>query len=70
MKQLTEKRVEPLLADNEDLALSGEVSKQSIDNLSKQISKIEPLQSKTALFPCKGNTCPFNLFQLPFTERL
>lgn len=31
----------PLLADNEDLALSGEISKQSIDYLSSQIIKIE-----------------------------
>jgi transposase len=33
--------VAPLLADDEDLALSGEVSKQSIDDLSRQIAKIE-----------------------------
>jgi transposase len=33
--------VAPLLADNDDLALSGEVSKLSIDYLSAQIIKIE-----------------------------
>ncbi len=41
MKQITKNHVTPLLADNEDLALSGEVSKQSIDYLSRQIIKIE-----------------------------
>jgi transposase len=41
MKQTTNDHVTPLLADNEDLALSGEVSKQSIDYLSQQIVKIE-----------------------------
>lgn len=41
MKQTSENHVAPLLADDEDLALSGEVSKQSIDDLSRQIAKIE-----------------------------
>ncbi|MBU0945176.1 MAG: transposase, partial [Proteobacteria bacterium] len=41
MKQLTENHVAPLLTSNEDLALSGEVSKQSIDYLSRQIIKFE-----------------------------
>lgn len=41
IKQLTENHVAPLLENHEDLALSGEVSKQSIDYLSYQISKIE-----------------------------
>lgn len=41
MKQITENHVAPLLADNDDLALSGEVSKQSIDDLTRQITKIE-----------------------------
>lgn len=41
IKQTTENHVLPLLAGNEDLALCGEVSKQSIDDLSCQIVKIE-----------------------------
>ena len=43
MKQMSENHVAPLLADNEDLALSGEVSKQSIDDLGRQIAKIEKI---------------------------
>lgn len=43
MKQTSENHVGPLLADNEDLALSGEVSKQSIDALGLQIAKIEKI---------------------------
>jgi transposase len=43
MKQTSENHVAPLLAGNEDLALSGEVSKQSIDDLSRQIVKIEKI---------------------------
>ena len=43
IKQTTENHVAPLLADNEDLALSGEVSKQSIDFLSWQITRIEKI---------------------------
>jgi len=41
IKQTIENHVAPLLADNEDLALSGEVSKQSIDYLRGQIARIE-----------------------------
>ena len=41
IKQFTEDHVTPLLAEDEDLALSGTVSKESIDYLSRQISKIE-----------------------------
>lgn len=43
MKQTTENHVAPLLVENEDLALSGEVSKQSIDFLTAQIIKIEKI---------------------------
>jgi transposase len=41
IKLLKENHIEPLLVGQEDLALSGEVSKNSIDYLSKQIKKIE-----------------------------
>lgn len=41
IKQLTEDHVAPLLTGDSDLALSGEVSKQSIDYLSRQIYRIE-----------------------------
>ena len=41
MKQLTEDHVAPLLAGQEDLELSGLVSKESIDYLSGQIKRIE-----------------------------
>lgn len=41
MKRLRENRVHPLLADNADLALAGGVSKDCIDFLTKQISRIE-----------------------------
>ncbi len=41
IKQFTRNHVGPLLEDDEDLALSGEVSKESIDFLSRQILKIE-----------------------------
>jgi transposase len=43
IKQMTENHVAPLLAENEDLALSGEVSKESIDFLSCQITRIEKI---------------------------
>lgn len=46
MKQLRENHVAPLLAGQEDLALSGEVSKETIDFLSGQISKVESLVLK------------------------
>ena len=52
MKQTTNDHVTPLLSDNEDLALSGEVSKQSIDYLSQQIVKIEKIcQDRMKLNP-------------------
>ena len=41
IKLLRENRVHPLLADNEDLALAGQVSKDSIDFLTHQIRSIE-----------------------------
>ena len=43
MKQIRKNHVAPLLAYNEDLALSGEVSKQTIDFLGQQIIKIEKI---------------------------
>jgi transposase len=41
IKCLRENRVSPLLAMNEDLALAGQVSKESIDFLTRQIHSIE-----------------------------
>jgi len=41
MKQLTEDHVAPLLAGQEDLKLSGLVSKEAIDHLTGQIKRIE-----------------------------
>jgi len=41
VKALTTNRVSPYLADNEDLALAGKVSKESIDFLTRQIQSIE-----------------------------
>jgi transposase len=41
IKRFKENHIAPLLADQEDLALSGEVSKNTIDFLSKQIAAIE-----------------------------
>jgi len=41
VKALTEDRVAPYLSGNEDLALAGTVSKESIDFLTRQIKKIE-----------------------------
>jgi len=50
IKRLREDRVHPLLADNEDLALAGRVSKDSIDFLTHQIQTIETfLERKLAL---------------------
>jgi len=46
MKQLTMDNVAPLLAGQEDLALSGLVSKESIDHLSGQIKRIESAVSE------------------------
>jgi len=41
MKRLKEDRVSPLLEGNEDLALAGKTSKETIDHLTRQIHKIE-----------------------------
>jgi transposase len=41
VKRLKEDRVSPLLEDNEDLALAGRVSKETIDFLTRQIRAIE-----------------------------
>ncbi len=41
VKALSEDRVAPFLSGNEDLALAGAVSKESIDYLTRQIQKIE-----------------------------
>lgn len=41
IKRFRDNCVSPLLADNEDLALSGEVSKESIDFLTRQIRHVE-----------------------------
>lgn len=50
IKQFKEDHVLPLLAGQEDLKLSGEVSKESIDYLSRQILKIEKnIQDKVKL---------------------
>ena len=46
MKQRRENHVAPLLHGQEDLALSGEVSKETIDFLSDQITRIESLVFK------------------------
>lgn len=43
IKQTKVDHIAPLLCENEDLALSGEVSKQTIDYLTKQIAKIEKI---------------------------
>jgi transposase len=41
VKRLKEDRVSPLLASNEDLALAGQTSKEMIDQLTRQIYRIE-----------------------------
>ncbi|MGD8389104.1 MAG: transposase [Desulfobacteraceae bacterium] len=41
MKRLRENRIEPLLSSNEDLALSGKVSKEAIDFFTRKIREIE-----------------------------
>jgi transposase len=41
IKRLKEDRISPLLEDNEDLALAGRVSKETIDFLTRQIRAIE-----------------------------
>ncbi len=48
IKQRRENHVTPRLNSQEDLALSGEVSKESIDFLSDQINKIESLALERA----------------------
>lgn len=46
IKKLRQDCVSPLLADNEDLALAGRVSKESIDFLTRQIRSIETFVEK------------------------
>ena len=46
IKALTTDRVAPFLEKNEDLALAGKVSKQSIDFLSRQIKSVEAVVEK------------------------
>jgi len=46
IRRLREDRVHPLLADNEDLALAGKVSKDSIDFLTRKIRTIETFIEK------------------------
>jgi len=46
VKRLKEDRIHPLLAENEDLALAGKVSKESIDFLTRQIRHIESVVQK------------------------
>jgi transposase len=46
IKRLKENRVHPLLASNEDLALAGQVSKDTIDFLTRQIRAIETFIEK------------------------
>jgi transposase len=46
IKRLKENRVHPLLAGNEDLALAGQVSKDTIDFLTRQIRAIETFIEK------------------------
>jgi transposase len=41
MKSLKEDRVSPLLEGNEDLALAGKASKETIDHLTRQVHRIE-----------------------------
>lgn len=48
IKRLRENRVYPLLSNNEDLALAGKVSKDSIDFLTRQIRTIETFIEKKA----------------------
>jgi len=48
IKRLKEDRVQPLLAGNEDIALAGKVSKDSIDFLTRQIRAIETFIEKKA----------------------
>ena len=50
IKRLRENRVQPLLAGNEDLALAGQVSKDSIEFLTRQIRTIETFLEKKVEF--------------------
>lgn len=61
IKQRTANNIAPLLQENEDLALCGEVSKQSIDDLSYQIEKIE----KICLARMKDNSLYKGLLTIP-----
>jgi len=52
IKAVKEDRVSPLLEKNEDLALAGRVSKEAMDHLTHQISKVEwVVQKKIQLKP-------------------
>jgi len=52
VKALKEDRISPLLEQNEDLALAGRVSKEAMDHLTHQISKVEwVVQKKIQLKP-------------------
>jgi transposase len=52
IKQLTQDNVSPLLNSQEDLELSGRVSKETIDYLTRQITKIErAIETKVKLKP-------------------
>ncbi|HSB30261.1 MAG TPA: IS110 family transposase, partial [Candidatus Sulfobium mesophilum] len=63
---MREDRISPLLKDNEDLALSGTVSKESIDFLTKQIRKIERTLEKRV----SGNEAYKNLLTIPGIGRI
>jgi len=53
VKRLKEDRVSPLLEGNEDLALAGQASKETIDYLTRQIRKIEAwIVQRTELKEC------------------
>lgn len=61
VKQKNVNNIAPLFAGDDDLSLSGEVSKQCIDYLSDQIAKIE----KTCLAKMKGNPQYEGLLTIP-----
>ena len=46
VKRLTEDKVSPLLQDNEDLALAGQVSKEAIDFFTRKIRQLEKVIEK------------------------
>ncbi len=56
VKRLKEDRIHPLLAENEDLALAGKVSKESINFLTRQIHHIESVVQKK-IFLKDSHTC-------------